>query len=169
MWLFLVLRSGWPLPRAGSFKINICSPVDTDEVEKSPDERNEEQRAFRSTFCPPSAESHEMQRVLESDPQGDCVCVCSFIQWSVICVASQRGLTNISIGRLSMALCCLAPHLSATGQCVCVCVCAPKIGGFRWSESHGGGWHRGTAVCEWVYVCMDWGGDLSRSWRQEDR
>lgn len=34
-------------------EISICSPVDTDEVEKSPDERNEEQRALRSTFCPP--------------------------------------------------------------------------------------------------------------------
>lgn len=95
------------------FKMNICGLVDTDEVEKSPDERNEEQRALRSTFCPPSAESHGRQRVL----------------------ASQRGLTNVSIGQLSMALCCLAPHLSATGACVREWDTLREIGGCVWIGS----------------------------------
>lgn len=80
-------------------------------------------RAFRSTFCPPSAKSLETECVRET--VGVCLCVCSLIQWSVICMASQRGLTNVSIGQLSMALCSFAPHLSAlrVGQCARACVC----------------------------------------------
>lgn len=68
----------------GTFKFNIDSPVDADEVEKGPDERNEEQRTLRSAFCPLSWVPREAACV------GD-----SFIQRSVICVASQRDLTNV--------------------------------------------------------------------------
>lgn len=59
-------------------------------------------------------------------------------------MASQRGLTNLSIVYLSMALCCLASHLSAKGQ-LCVCLCVLSEGRFGgWMHVSRRGWR-----CRW--------------------
>ena len=57
--------------------MNSFNPVDTDEVEKRPDERNEDQRAPRSTFCP-----------LQPSPMRGSVCVSVVKEdsWVQVCV-----------------------------------------------------------------------------------
>lgn len=78
-----------------SLRNEYPGPLDTDEVKKSPDERNDEQRALRSTFCPPFSGSRGRLNVLESDAQGLPVrlCVCIWPSVSIYSVVSGlRGL-----------------------------------------------------------------------------
>lgn len=98
-------------------KLIFAVPLTLMKLKRAPMKEMKSREPWGQLSIPPHL-SPLRDSVLGVRPKGSRMC--SFIQWSVICVASQWGLTNLSIGQPSMALCCLAPHLSATGQRVCV-------------------------------------------------
>lgn len=84
-WLVLTLLQCWPIRNKN---LHFCWHWWS---WKEPRWKKWRGKSLQVNLLSPSAKSHERQRALESDPKGDRVCMRSFIQWSVICVASQRA------------------------------------------------------------------------------